>query len=231
MPYRRLPKTDQTRLRALHVAIEKGERDGVNVPIYSLKAQNEAKNLLSNYEQALFEYKQSLIKQTLNSRRARSNVKMARLYISHFIQVFNLSVIRGEIKKENKRFYGLDPETHSVPDLTSEKSLLEWGDKVINGEAERLRNGGSPIYNPNIAKVKVYFDIFKENQSEQKILQLNTSRYLENVVRMRQKCDEVILEIWNQIEQAFEELPLPERLEACKKYGLIYYYRRGEEKI
>jgi hypothetical protein len=230
MPYRRLPKTDQARLTALRIAIKKGDIDGINNPVISLKMQNEAKVLLSNYENLLFEYKQSLVKQTLNSRRSKNNVKTARLYVSHFIQVLNLSIIRGEIKKEHKTYYGLDVDSFSVPDLTSEKMLLEWGEKIVKGEAERIKNGGSPIYNPNIAKVRVYFDIFKDNQTEQKILQMNSARYLDMVKKIRVKCDEILLEIWNQVEAYFIDYPPKEKLEKCKTYGLVYYYRRGEER-
>ena len=231
MPYRRLPKTDQARLLALRIAIQKGEKDGIVNPVISLKAQNDAKSLLNHYEQSLFEYKQSLAKQKLNANHARANVKITRLYVSHFIQVLNMCIIRGEIKKEAKIYYGLNPDVNSVPDLTSEKSLLAWGEKIIKGETERLRNGGAPIYNPNIAKVKVYFDIFRDNQADQKVSQLNISRYSDAVEKMRQKCDEIIFDIWNQVEQHFVDLPFEEKLEKCKKYGLIYYYRRGETKI
>ena len=229
MPYRRLPKTDQARLTALRAAIQQGEHDGISNPIVSLKLQHEAKTLLSQYEQALFVYKQSLSNQKSSIGKSRENIRMVRLYVSHFLQVLNMSITRGELKKSNKTFYGLDPESNSVPNLTSEKSLLKWGERIIKGETERLKNGGVPVYNPNIAKVNVYFDIFKENQQEQKIFQLNTQRYAEAVKKMREKCDELIMEIWNEVEAHFIDLSWDERMAVCKKYGLIYYYRRGEK--
>ncbi len=231
MPYRRLPKTDQARLVALQVAIRKGERDGIANPIIPLKLQHDAKTLLTQYEQSLGNYKQALNSQKNTGAKSRSNVKMTRLYISHFIQVLNMSIARGEIKKSNKAYYELEPDKNSVPNLTSEKALLKWGEKIIKGEADRIKNGGAPIYNPNIAKVKVYFDIFKESQNEQKIFQLNITRYAETVKKMREKCDELILNIWNEVESHFIELPWSDRLKIGKEYGLIYYYRRGEEKL
>jgi len=53
----------------------------------------------------------------------QANVKTARLYISHFIQVLNLAVLRDEIKTSHKNMYGL-PEANVVPDLLSEAALL-----------------------------------------------------------------------------------------------------------
>ena len=229
MPYRRLPKTDQARLTALRAVIQQGEHDGISDPIAPLKLQHEAKTLLSQYEQALFIYKQSLSNQASSISKSRENIKMARLYISHFIQVLNMSIARGELKKSCKTHYQLDPDGNSVPNLTSEKALLKWGERIIKGEAERQKNGGAPIYNPNIAKVSVYFDIFKENQQAQKIYQMNTQRYAEAVKKMHEKCDELIMEIWNEVESHFTNLPWDERITACKKYGLIYYYRRNEK--
>ncbi len=230
MPYRRLPKTDQARLIALRTAIQRGDRDGFNNPTIPLKLLHEAKTLLSQYEHALQSYKQSQNNHNSNASKSRSNVKMTRLYISHFIQVINMSITRGEIKKSTKTYYGLDPESNSVPNLTSEKALLKWGERIIKGEAERIKNGGTAIYNPSISKVSVFFNIFKENQAEQKVTQLNTNRYADAVKKMREKCDALILDIWNNVEAHFANLNWEERIPLCKEYGLIYYYRRGEEK-
>ncbi len=230
MPYRRLPKTDQARLTALKIAIKKGEKDGIINPIIPLKLQHDAKTLLTQYEQALSSYKQSLNNQKNTGSKSRANIKLTRLYISHFIQVLNMSIARGEFKKGNKAYYELDAEKNSVPNLTSEKSLLKWGERIIKGEEERIKSGGAPIYNPNIAKVKVYFDVFKESQNEQKIFHLNTARYADAVKKMREKCDDLILSIWNDVESHFADLSWDDKLRICKEYGLIYYYRRGEER-
>ena len=92
---------------------------------------------------------------------------MARLYLSHFIQVLNLAVIRSEIRLSHKEYYGLDAQ-NSLPDLSSEQALVEWGRKVIEGENRRISQGGIPIYNPTIAKVKVHYDIFLEGYERQK---------------------------------------------------------------
>ena len=67
-----------------------------------------------------------------------------RLYISHFIQVLNLAVLRDEIKPVHKELYDL-PEANVVPDLLSEAALVEWGRKIIEGEQRRTSQGGSPF--------------------------------------------------------------------------------------
>jgi hypothetical protein len=48
---------------------------------------------------------------------------------------------------------------------------------------------------------------------------------------MRQSGDTIIQEIWNEVEAKFSNLPPYERLKQCQKYGLIYYYRKGEKEL
>lgn len=229
MPYRRLPNTDQSRLRALQVAIQKEEKTSFNDRIISFKTILDAKSFLPVFEKQQFQYKQTLENQVNANKRYQQIIYNARLFISHFIQVFNLSVIRGDIRKEHKLFYKLDPDVHNVPDLSTEAALLEWGKNIIDGENERVRNGGLPIYNPAIAKVKVHYEIFKEYKTTQRIHQQATARQLEELANLRVKGDAIILEIWNEVEEHFKDLHPYYKLMKCKEYGLIYYYRKGEE--
>ena len=231
MPYRRLPNTDQARLRALRTAIKMEEQNGYNNHILSFKKVLDARNFLAQFEQQQRIYQQSLENQVKANRHYQQMISNARMYISHFLQVFNMSVIRGEIKKEHKKLYQLDPDNHTVPDLSTEQSVLEWGRRVIEGENERIKNGGMPIYNPTIAKVKVHYDVFKEYKSSQKIYQQTTNRNWEELVALRKQGDEIIIQLWDEIEEHFKTLPPYTRLQKCREYGVIYYYRKGEEEL
>lgn len=231
MPYRRLPNTDQARLRALRTAIQKTEDQDFAHQVIAFKTLHEAKTYLGVFEKLLAQYNQTLLNQVSANKKYQQVVHNARLYISHFIQVLNLSVIRGDIKKDHKTFFHLDTESHTVPDLTTEAALLKWGKLIIDGENERVRNGGFPIYNPAIAKVQVHFEIFKEYKSTQKLHQNSTNRSWEELVAMRDKGDAIILDIWNQVEARFKDEKPYARLTSCKSYGLVYYYRKSEPKL
>lgn len=229
MPYRRLPNTDQARVRALKSAVEKGDVYNVRDLAISLKTLFEARNFLIKFDAAQLYYMQCYQNQSKASRKHQANVKMARLYISHFIQVLNLAVLREEIKETHRGLYGL-PDTNSVPDLISEAALVEWGRKIITGEQQRNAQGGIPIYNPTIARVKVHYDIFLDSYERQKSYQSLTSRCLDELASMRGRADELILDIWNQVEAKFQDvLPNDVRLDKCRDYGLVYYYRSGEK--
>jgi len=229
MPYRRLPNTDQARLRALRTAVQFSEKQNYAAQVINYKTILEARNYLNVFEKQVVQYQLALDNQVSANKRYQQIVHNARLYISHFIQVLNLSVIRGDIKKEHKIFYHLDPNSHTVPDLTTEASLLQWGKAIIDGENERVRNGGLPIYNPAIAKVQVHFEVFKEYKFSQKQHQTTTNRNWEELVKLREKGDATILEIWNQVEAKFKDEKPYSRLTKCQDFGLIFYYRKGEK--
>ena len=231
MPYRRLPNTDQARIRALKSAVGKGDVYTVNELAISLNTLSEARNFLSKFEIAHNYYAQCYDNQVKESPKHQSNVKTARLYISHFIQVLNLSVLRSEVKPIHKKLYCLPIDNYNVPDLTSEAAMVEWGKRIIEGERKRTSQGGVPIYNPTIAKVKVHYDIFVDSYERQKALQVLTNRSLEGLATMRTRADELILDIWNQVEEKFRNIsPNELRLDKCRDYGVIYYYRTGEKR-
>ncbi len=231
MPYRRLPNTDQARLRAFRTVIQQSDKQDFVNQIVNPKTLHEAKTFLSRFEKHLYQYQQTLENQVSANKRYQQFIHNARIYISHFIQVLNLSVIRGDIKKEHKIAYHLDIQNHTVPDLSTETALLEWGKHIIDGENERVRNGGLPIYNPAIAKVQVHYEIFKEYKSTQKFHQQTTTRTWEDLVSLREVGDKIILELWNQIEGKFANEKPFARINKCTEFGIVYYYRRGEKQL
>lgn len=231
MPYRRLPNTDQARIRAMEKLLEKVGMISVSEMAVSLNTISKIRGLLNRFRRLSEYYKACFDNQSKASRKHQENTKLARLYISHFIQVLNLAALRMEIKPAQKNYYGLQPNVHNVPDLISETALMEWGEKIIVGEMKRTSEGGIPIYNPTIAKVKVRYDIFVESNERQKNLQRLTAESLEDVTLMRPQVDELILDAWNQIEDYYKDMPdVDKRLDLCREYGIVYYYRAGEKK-
>ena len=230
MPYRRLPNTDQARIRAMKALLQKAAIcDVYDLPV-TLKTLTAVTNFLPKFVAAQLYYMECYSRQSKAALKHQSNVKTARLYVSHFIQVLDLAVVRSEIRASLKSLYGLEPTSNAVPDLATEKALLEWGRKIIDGEKLRTSQGGIPIYNPTIARVKVCYDIFVESYEKQKDLQGSTTRSLATLAAMREDADALILDAWNQIEAKFSEVtPAEKRLDICRDYGLIYYYRTGEK--
>ena len=229
MPYRRLPNTDTARIKALKTAIDKCSETDFNDVVVSMKTIYRAKNVVGKFERMCMLYKQTFERQVRANKSFQRQIRNARMYLSHFIQVLYLSVIRNEIKEENLILYRLENSELLVPDLSTNEMLLDWGEKIIKGEEKRVSVGGVPIYNPTIAKVKVMYSIFKDGYQTQQIHQNATNRTQADIVAFRHEVDEIILDIWDQVEEANSNLAAKKRIDKNREYGIVYYYRKGEK--
>jgi hypothetical protein len=231
MPYRRLPNTDQARLYALQTAVRRAADADYSNQALSYRTLTNAQRELMHFETMVTQYRDNYRSKVSANKQYRHIVQNARMYISHFIQVLNLAIIRGEIKPEQVAMYGLDLDSRVVPDLTTEQDILLWGQRIIDGEKKRTSMGGFAIYNPPITKVQVYYDIFKEHQVNHTLHKQNTIRVQGDLEGFRKEADELILRIWDEVENHFRDLLPYERMCRCKEYGVIYYYRKGEKEL
>jgi len=229
MPYRRLPNTDQARLRALKAALEKGRQNYPYDLAYPQQLYLDIQSVLPQFEQVVAQYQFSKDRQAKYGRLLADQFKEARIYVSHFVQVLNFCIIRKEIKPEVRKMFGLDVNDKSVPDLSTEQLLLHWGKKVVEGEERRMMSGGTRIYNPSIALVKVKFEKFVEYFNNHKNLLQTTQKMHDKVVDMRDRIDHLIVKIWNGVEESFSDLPDDQRRSECAHYGVVYMYRKDEK--
>jgi hypothetical protein len=229
MPYRRLPNTDQARLRALKAALQKGMQLSPFDLAFSQKLFLELQSFLPQYEQAISQYNFSKERQAKYGKLLGDQFKVTRLYVSHFIQVLNFCIIRGEIKAEARKLYGFDIDEKSVPELGTEQQLLQVGKCVIEGEEKRGMTGGSRIYNPSIAMVKIKYEKFVEYYNNHKNLLVTTQKMHEKVTDLRAAADRIILKIWNEIEAYFDNLESDDKRMKCANYGIVYLLRKHEK--
>jgi hypothetical protein len=228
MPYRRLPNTDVARLRALKIAYVKGKELPPFKLAYSQATFTKVQAFLPQFEHALLVHKSAFNNQVSKSRDYINALKKAKLYISHFIQVINMAIARGDMPSSIRTFYGLNDYENKVPSLNTEAEVIRWGESIIKGEAERTQKGMSPVTNPTIALVKIKFENFKESYNFQKTLQKNNNRTLHELAKLRNDADEFVAKVWDEVEDSFRELPDDLRRERAKEYGLIYVYRKNE---
>jgi len=228
MPYRRLPNTDLARIRALRSAQDMGEIVNSVELGFSFNLLRKLQDFLPYFELAIKNHHQAMAEQSLKSKEYNERQRRVRLYVSHFIQVLNFAIAREELKPEVREFYGLDIDSQKIPSLVKDLKVIEWGEKLVDGERERLSEGGNPIYSPSIALVRVNCDKFKDAYNHQKILQSNTQRFSEQVAHRRHEADQLILDIWNDVESHFKDIPEEKRREICCRYGLVYVWRKTE---
>lgn len=231
MPYRRLPNTDASRLRALKTLLDSNDIYTVRNRFIDWKTLNRAQPAYDKLLTASEQYRLCYAAQLRNTGKGDRLQRNATMYVSHFLQVLMMSVERGEIKKPSLKLYGLEEDCNALPNIKNVSGLLEWGRLAVEGEKARIKKGGRPIYNPTIGMVSTHLDIFRENNEQQKRLQDRTAQALENLKKIRPEVDGVLLELWNQIEANFKNEPPEVRFKECRKYGVVYYYRRKEEHL
>ena len=121
MPYRRLPKTDQARIRALKSAVDSSVQNGIFTNVLSHNTYHRAKDFLQRFSAEVDIYKRCAQEQS--SKRGNADyeaaLKKARMYVSHFIQVLSMCIIRGEVARSKRPYYGL-PEDEDTSRLVSE---------------------------------------------------------------------------------------------------------------
>ena len=83
MPYRRLPNTDQARIRALKAVVAKGDTYNVYDLAVSLKVLTDARNFLVKFEAAHSYYVECFERQSKAGRKHQANVKTS-LHIAFY---------------------------------------------------------------------------------------------------------------------------------------------------
>jgi len=215
-------------LKALVHAKEKGKKLTPMDLAFTQGTFQRVRSFLPKWEKAIAEHKATYDIQIKNNKEYLKKLKKAKLYISHFIQVVNMAILRGELQASVRTGYGLGIADSRLPSLNTESDVIEWGKNLIDGETARKMSGNSPITNPTIAVVKVHYDNFMEAFKFQKMLQKNHTRALTNLAELRNEADELVLSVWNEVEDTYKELPEDLKREKAQEYGLVYVYRKNE---
>ncbi len=228
MPYRRLPNTDTARIKAMKTALEKGKELPPSKLAYSSRSIVRLQRFLPLFSHNFQLYRQALASQNIKSKDYNETLRKARVYLTHFIRVMNMAIFRGDLPAETRAFYGLATDESTVPSLTTENELMSWGRRIIEGEEFRIKKGGSPITNPTIAVVKVRFENFLEAWNYHNTIAKRTLEYTDKNILLRKEADEIILQLWNEIENSHLALSEEMRKKESEEYGLVYFFRKGE---
>lgn len=229
MPYRRLPNTDVARHKALTTAYTLGREIPPFKLAFSQSTFQRVQSFLPTFEKAMYETKQAFANQIKKNKDYIKVLKKAKLYISHFVQVINMAILRGDLPMSEKSYFGISDDLNKIPVLNSEADVIKWGEKLIHGEDLRKAKGLSPITNPTIAIVRVRYEQFLDAYKFQKTLQKNYQRSQEYLASKRKEADDIILNIWNEVENTFATVSDNEKRMQAQKYGVSYVYRRNEK--
>lgn len=138
MPYRRLPNTDVARLRAIEAGLELGKRTALKKLAFSQQTLEKLQIFYPHFLGAIRQLNISKQNQFDRSKEYSEIFRKAKLYLSHFLQVVNFAIARGEMKPEVIEFYGLKMNSKATPPLNLEAHILAAGENALLKEN---RNG------------------------------------------------------------------------------------------
>lgn len=231
MPYRRLPNTDKARLRALETACQKGRK---TVPLrlpFSTKLLNRTEKTYREFLQIMEDKKKSYKERIAVNKDFQEQQHKTKLYISHFIQVLNMCILRGEMDKKERKLFGLDKDSTSTPEIHSIKDIIKWGKKVIEGNQESDMQGGIKIYNPKPAIVKIEFKKFLDLYNEKQIKNTIHEENSQKIKNLRKETDLLIAELWDSIEAYYKNGDDYGARKRCEAWGVVYVNRKKEKMI
>lgn len=228
MPYRRLPNTDSARIRALSIALKKGKELPPFKLAFSQRTLSKIQSILPSYLNSISEHRNYFNLQIEKNRDFQKHFRKLRLYVSHFIQVVNMAIQRGELPPNTRQYFNISKDKRKLPPLKTDLELLDCSQKLIEGEKARKMEGLTTITNPSIALVQIQYDKFLEAFNFQDSLIKRGQRAQNNLNECRQSADLLIQQIWNEVESTYKDLPEELKREKSAEYGVVYVYRKNE---
>lgn len=228
MPVRTLVKTDEERLIALTIA--KMNNDGLSETYLVLRPETVIRlnNLQPLFAEKMHKRNSALAQQSLSTAQLNELRARLRMYISHFIQVFNLGIQRGVYRATDRPLFNIDFTSEKLPYLKNDSSLLSYGADIIAGDAVRVAAGGAPMLNPTTAELEAVFNDFNACRIAHSHLKYAYDISQEAVAALRKSADSLILRIWNEVETYFSEDEISSKRRKASLWGVKYKSLPGE---
>jgi hypothetical protein len=228
MPYRSLPYSDAALLKALTTAKNKAENTAPGLLAFSPETLAKLNQLEPVFKNEIAERGAALSTQTQSTSEKMEAQENLRMLISHFIQVFNFGVEREKYKATDRPYYQLDMTQKELPYLGTEADVERWAQNIIKGDFDRKNAGGDAMINPSAAEVEAAYLLFLEKNTGQSEKKDAFDREQEDVERMRGEVQELIKDIWDEVEFTYRKESAPSMRRKAREYGVYYATRPGE---
>ena len=228
---RQLPETHDDRLKALKLAQNK--RDSIPAANNPLTAATNTRltNMALDFDTKMNAISVATGAYTFGTPGKAEAANTLRIFINHFIQVFNLGVARGKYPAAHRTYYNLEVDSSALPELTKESDLLMWANRIITGDANRLAVGGLPMVNPDAAEVAAALTVFGPLFTAQSNLKDALDNAQEQLEAILVEADKVIRKVWDELETYYNEETDESRRENCREWGMVYITEGGQKTL
>ncbi len=222
------PNSSPTRLQVLTVAKEKKDSVDPSENILSAGTTTRLDDIYPIFVAALNKVATRKGESTEATDFKTESGKELRLYISHFLQVFNLAVVRKVYPPSARAFFGLDVSTGNLPDIASDTNAELAATAIATGALDLASHAMPPMVNPTAEEVATRLNAFKGAYAKHSNKAQELDAAQEAVDALTPEVDKVIKKIYDEAETHYNEEE-PESMRAdCKWWGVIYH-SIGEE--
>ncbi len=163
----------------------------------------------------------------LTSAQAQAIAKLT-LHVSHFHQVYDLGVERGDFTAGARAYYGRDVNATTIPDLTTQDAVITAAEAIVKGEADRqTAEAGAfkPMALPSAAGVAAVLTDAKQKRAAAETAKLGTDTEQGELASLYPEAQRLAVSLINHIEFHLNERPdldAPGRRRIARAWGVVY---------
>lgn len=167
----------------------------------------------------------------LSSALSRAAARLTML-CSHFHQVLDLAIARGDFAVGARSYYGRDVNAKSLPKLASYDDVQAVAQNIVKGEAARQTAEGASYLAmalPSAANVAAALSAFTAARQASQQAEVTTDQQREDVSNLYAQAYELGVDIYAEVEHFYRKDASASSFRAkCRRWGLVYLYDKNE---
>lgn len=219
---RRLPQSNAGRQQAIALAKLKNDTVPPATPVLNPATVARLNDMAANYPTALQGMANAQAALSNNTKAKNPLMNVLKIFVSHFIQVFNLGVARGKYPQADRAYYQLDVESDALPNLDSESNIMLWAQRVVQGDGSRVTAGGLPMANPEVLEVINAQTPAVAAFTDQSTLADALDTQQEAIDTLNVEADKVIKRVWDEVEAFHGEETAESKRANAREWGVVY---------
>ena len=229
MPFRQLPASDPTRTQALDGALKKWQNTTGAARLITAATGTALETLQPQWEKEVAERADASGQQSASTLAVTQAADKLRMLISHFIQVYQFGIARGDFAAAGRAVYELSVNEETVPNLDTEAALVLWAGRIVKGDPRRVTQfSEAPMAMPAATAVAAALEAYHAKQAAQTAAKDQLEAEQADVIALRTEADKLIRDVWDEVEFALRQMEPPTLRRRAREWGVVYAQRPGE---
>ena len=228
MPKFKMPISNMDLLLFLEQAAATGIQDrDRGQPLLDDIVLTDIDTFLTDWQPKVRQLDQLLADRSKETRESEAAIHRLETYVRDAWAVEKRRIAREELPAEVHRFYGMTLDG-STPRAGSRNQWLEWGQRLIEGDAAAVAAGYTPLVNPSAAEVAEKLTTAKSEMEDVAMADRAYDEVQKTVSEERAKAEMLVHEVMDQLRfHLRRETPASQR-RIMRTYGAQFIYAPGE---